>query len=104
MAHFLKNADPPVSEAVVALIDPDMILMSPLTPNVGERGRRGGGAVEESERVEQIVDRGGKREREREITTTVLYIIVLFLLCFFLFRAPSLRQIRPSVLALSART
>lgn len=42
MAHFLKNADPPVSEAVVALIDPDMILMSPLSPNVGERyeGRR----------------------------------------------------------------
>lgn len=38
MAHFLKNADPPVMEAVVALIDPDMILMSPLTPNVGERG------------------------------------------------------------------
>lgn len=42
MAHFLKNADPPVSEAVVALIDPDMILMSPLSPNVGERGKREG--------------------------------------------------------------
>lgn len=43
MAHFLKNADPPVFEAVVALIDPDMILMSPLTPYVGEK--RGGRAV-----------------------------------------------------------
>lgn len=42
MAHFLKNADPPVSEAAVALVDPDMILMSPLTPNVGERERRRG--------------------------------------------------------------
>lgn len=36
MAHFLKNAKPPVSEAVIALIDPDMILMSKLSPNVGE--------------------------------------------------------------------
>lgn len=43
MAHFLKNADPPVQEAAVALVDPDMIFMSPLTPYVGEReegGRR----------------------------------------------------------------
>lgn len=37
MTHFLKNADPPVFEAVVALIDPDMVLMSPLTPNVGKK-------------------------------------------------------------------
>lgn len=45
MAHFLKNADPPVSEAIIALVDPDMVFMSPLTPNVGERGEgrgRGG--------------------------------------------------------------
>lgn len=41
MAHFLKNAHPPVLEAVVALIDPDMILMSPLAPNVGENRGRG---------------------------------------------------------------
>ena len=45
MAHFLKNADPPVSEAVVALVDPDMVLMSPLTPYVGEGGEARGGAV-----------------------------------------------------------
>ncbi|CAM9842501.1 unnamed protein product, partial [Sphacelaria rigidula] len=24
MAHFLKNADPPVEETVIALVDPDM--------------------------------------------------------------------------------
>lgn len=38
MAHFLKNANPPVTEAVIALIDPDMVLMSALTPYVGEAG------------------------------------------------------------------
>lgn len=36
MAHFLKHAKPPVEEAVIALLDPDMILVSPLTPYVGE--------------------------------------------------------------------
>lgn len=40
MAHFLKNAYPPVTEAVIALVDPDMILMSALTPYVGETGLR----------------------------------------------------------------
>lgn len=44
MAHYLKSADYPVHEAVVALVDPDMIFMSPLTPFVGkiEGGREGG--------------------------------------------------------------
>lgn len=42
LAHFLENADPPVAEAVIVLIDPDMVLMSPLTPYVGEAG---GGVV-----------------------------------------------------------
>lgn len=36
IAHFLKNADPPVSEAVIALVDPDMVFMTTLTPYVGE--------------------------------------------------------------------
>lgn len=36
MAHLLRHADPPISEAVVALLDPDMVLMSALTPYVGE--------------------------------------------------------------------
>ncbi|CAM9421906.1 unnamed protein product [Pylaiella littoralis] len=36
IAHFLKNADPPLSEAVLALVDPDMIFMSPLTPRVDD--------------------------------------------------------------------
>lgn len=36
MAHFLRHVDPPISEAVVALLDPDMVLMSALTPYVGE--------------------------------------------------------------------
>ncbi|CAN0037703.1 unnamed protein product [Scytosiphon promiscuus] len=39
MAHFLKNADPPVQEAVIALVDPDMIFMSPLTPHVGDSSK-----------------------------------------------------------------
>lgn len=36
IAHFLKHADPPVSEAVIALVDPDMVFMTTLTPYVGE--------------------------------------------------------------------
>lgn len=36
MAHFLKFADPPVNKAVIALVDPDMVFVSKLTPYVGE--------------------------------------------------------------------
>lgn len=36
MAHFLRHADPPVEEAVIALVDPDMVFMSTLRPYVGE--------------------------------------------------------------------
>ncbi|CAM9158118.1 unnamed protein product [Choristocarpus tenellus] len=36
MAHFLEHATPPIEEAVLALIDPDMVLVRKLTPNVGD--------------------------------------------------------------------
>ncbi|CAN0035832.1 unnamed protein product [Pylaiella littoralis] len=36
IAHFLKNANPPLSEAVLALVDPDTVFISPLTPRVGD--------------------------------------------------------------------
>lgn len=44
IAHFLKHADPPVSEAVIALVDPDMVFMTTLTPYVGETYGSGSGS------------------------------------------------------------
>ncbi|CAM9372253.1 unnamed protein product [Discosporangium mesarthrocarpum] len=35
MAHFLRHADPPVQEAVLGLLDPDMVLVGKVTPYVG---------------------------------------------------------------------
>ncbi|CAB1116688.1 unnamed protein product [Ectocarpus sp. CCAP 1310/34] len=68
MAHYLKSADYPVHEAVVALVDPDMIFMSPLTPFVGDAdkmlwhdGDAGEGPdwVEEGSPVGQFYGLGG---------------------------------------------
>jgi hypothetical protein len=30
--HFLQNALPPVTETVIALLEPDMVLMEPVSP------------------------------------------------------------------------
>ncbi|CAM9267051.1 unnamed protein product, partial [Phaeothamnion confervicola] len=36
LLHFLRHASPPITETVIALVDPDMVVLRPITPYVDE--------------------------------------------------------------------